>query len=103
MQSLKSIRLAEVDIFFKQSFEQKKPIPLYGDGTNLEVVHTVDAIPRAAPGCVHASPGADGALHALVWPGGTLNANFTVVQAPRLGDGRSETSNLRFHPTKKCV
>ena len=29
MQSLKSIRLAEVDNFFKQSFEQKKLIPLY--------------------------------------------------------------------------
>ena len=29
MQSLKSIRLAEVDKFFKQSFEQKKLIPLY--------------------------------------------------------------------------
>ena len=27
MQSLKSIRLAEVDNFFKQSFEQKKLIP----------------------------------------------------------------------------
>ena len=29
MESLKSIRQAEVDNFFKQSFEQKKPIPLY--------------------------------------------------------------------------
>ena len=29
MQSLKSIRQAEVDNFFKQSFEQKKLIPLY--------------------------------------------------------------------------
>ena len=29
MQSLKSIRLAEVDNFFKQSFEEKKLIPLY--------------------------------------------------------------------------
>ena len=29
MQSLKSIRLAEVDNFFKQSFEQKKLIPQY--------------------------------------------------------------------------
>ena len=29
MQSLKSIRPAEVDNFFKQSFEQKKLIPLY--------------------------------------------------------------------------
>ena len=28
--------------------------------------YTVDAIPRAAPGCVHASPGADGALHACL-------------------------------------
>ena len=32
MQSLKSIRLAEVDIFFKQSFEQKKT-----DSTVLEL------------------------------------------------------------------
>ena len=29
MQSLKSIRPPEVDNFFKQSFEQKKLIPLY--------------------------------------------------------------------------
>ena len=29
MQSLKSIGLVEVDNFFKQSFEQKKLIPLY--------------------------------------------------------------------------
>ena len=29
MQNLKSIRLAEVDNFFKQSFEQKKLIPLW--------------------------------------------------------------------------
>ena len=29
MQNLKSIRVAEVDNFFKQSFEQKKLIPLY--------------------------------------------------------------------------
>ena len=29
MQSLKSIRLPEVDNFFKQNFEQKKLIPLY--------------------------------------------------------------------------
>ena len=34
---------------------------------SMATLHTayVDAIPRAAPGCVHASPGADGALHAL--------------------------------------
>ena len=29
MQSLKSIQQAEVNNFFKQSFEQKKLIPLY--------------------------------------------------------------------------
>ena len=32
MQSLKLIRLAEVDNFSKQSFEQKKLIPLYAFG-----------------------------------------------------------------------
>ena len=37
------------------------PNDLYG---NLAGIYT-RAIPRAAPGCVHASSGADGALHAL--------------------------------------
>ena len=37
MQNLKSIRLAEVDNFFKQSFEQKKLIPLYLQQTHVLV------------------------------------------------------------------
>ena len=45
------------------------PNDLYG---KLAGIH-VDAIPRAAPGCVHASPGADGALHAL----GYLSCNHS--------------------------
>ena len=36
MQSLKSIRLAEVDIFFKQSFEQKKNDSLYSGRNGRE-------------------------------------------------------------------
>ena len=35
MQNLKSIRPAEVDNFFKQSFEQKKLIPLYAVVSSL--------------------------------------------------------------------
>ena len=37
MQSLKSIRLAEVDNFFKQNFEQKKLIPLYRKRGSAEI------------------------------------------------------------------
>ena len=37
MQSLKSIRLPEVDNFFKQSFEQKKLIPLYRESRRCRI------------------------------------------------------------------
>ena len=40
-------------------------------------VDSVDAIPRAAPGCVHACSGADVALHAL----GYLRTVRVVVRA----------------------
>ena len=43
MQSLKSIRLAEVDNFFKQSFEQKKLIPLYHPGQKKKKNHHRDS------------------------------------------------------------
>ena len=104
MQSLKSIRLPEVDNFFKQSFEQKKLIPLYGPLNNSATLAEMPAhtdviiveecsqgpgVWRAkqvkiilAGGHVRASAGALAVHTALILAGGHVRASAGAPGGP---------------------